>query len=168
MTPKAARPAPQAPGPIELVARGEEETRRIAALVGARSRGGDIVCLEGPLGSGKTTFAQGFARGAGFKGQVASPTFAIARRYKLRRATLHHLDLFRLETKDLPNVALEETFDDAKAICLVEWPEVARRIMPEDRLEVRLSHEAGARRLFFAASGPRSGRLLAALGDGPL
>ena len=146
-----------------IMSASEAETRRLAARLGKAARPGDVLALEGPLGSGKTTFTQGFARGAGFKGAVVSPSFGLARRYKTRALTLHHLDLYRLADRDLPNLGLEEYFGDPKAVCVVEWPEVAARELPADRLTIRFEHaEDGARRLTLSAAGPCSRRLLAA------
>lgn len=140
----------------------EAATRSLAAKLGTSAKAGDVVTLEGPLGSGKTTFTQGFARGAGFRGSVVSPSFGLARRYRIGNKLIHHLDLYRLSGKDLPNLALEEYFDDPDAICLVEWPEVAEAELPKDRLRIRFSHVDDAkRRLELFASGPRSKRLLA-------
>ncbi|MBI4422228.1 MAG: tRNA (adenosine(37)-N6)-threonylcarbamoyltransferase complex ATPase subunit type 1 TsaE [Elusimicrobia bacterium] len=148
----------------EIATASPEETRRLAARLGAAAQPGDVVSLRGPLGSGKTTFVQGFARGAGFKGPVVSPSFGLARRYRAGRRLLHHLDLYRLAGRDLPNLGLEEYFDDPAGICLVEWPEVAEAALPADRLEVRLEHLGEEeRRLRFEGRGPRAQRLLRAL-----
>lgn len=147
---------------MRVVSESEAATRSLAAKLGAAGKAGDVVTLEGALGTGKTTFSQGFARGAGFRGSVVSPSFGLARRYRIGNKVIHHLDLYRLSGADLPNLALEEYFDDPAAICLVEWPEVAAAELPKDRLRVKLSHAGeSTRRLELAASGPRSRRLLA-------
>ncbi len=140
-----------------------EQTRKVAARLGAAAEPGDLACLIGPLGSGKTTFTQGFARGAGFRGSVTSPSFGLARRYPAKKATIHHLDLYRLSGKDLPNLALEEYFDDPRGVCVVEWPQVAAGALPKDRLEIRFSHRPDGRALDFRAKGPRSRRWLGRL-----
>lgn len=147
-----------------IVLDSEKATRALGMRLGAAARPGDVVTLEGPLGTGKTTFAQGFAKGAGFRGPVTSPSFGLARRYRIGKKVIHHLDLYRATGKDLPNLALEEYFEDMAAICLVEWPEVAAVELPSDRLSVRLTHvDETRRRLEAVASGPRSRRLLRAL-----
>lgn len=147
-----------------LVSGSEKDTRAVGSKLGSAAKPGDVVTLEGELGTGKTTFVQGFARGAGFRGSVVSPSFGLARRYAAGARVLHHLDLYRLEPRDLPNLALEEYFRDPKAICLVEWPEVASAELPADRLRVRLAHVSPTeRRLDLSASGPRSRTLLKAL-----
>ncbi len=142
----------------------EKDTRAVAAKLGKRARGGDALALYGTLGAGKTTFAQGFVRGAGMKVGAVSPTFALAREYRFGRRKIHHLDLFRLAPADVPNIGLEDYFNDAHAVCLVEWPEAAASRLPPDRLEVSLSHlDPSGRSLNFRAMGPRARRLLAAL-----
>ena len=92
-----------------------------------------------------------------------SPSFGLARRYRFRGKTIHHLDLYRVGDRDLPNLGLEEYFDDPAAVCVVEWPEAAAAELPADRLRVRFAHASeSARRLRLSASGPRSRRLLGA------
>ncbi len=142
----------------------EAQTRKLGGALGAAAEPGDVLALLGPLGSGKTTFTQGFARGAGFKGSVVSPSFGLARRYKAGTRFIHHLDLYRLADRDIPNLGLAEYFDDPRGICVVEWPEVAGRELPADRLEIRFEHAGErTRRLRLKAAGPRSKRLLGAL-----
>lgn len=141
-----------------------EATRELGSRLGRAALPGDLLALEGALGSGKTTFVQGFARGAGFRGSVTSPSFGLARRYRAGRRTLHHLDLYRLAGRELANLGLEEYFGDPRAICLVEWPEAGDAELPKDRLRVSFEHVAETRRrLGFKAAGPRSRRLLLAL-----
>ena len=70
-----------------------EQTRALGVRLGRLLKGLDVVCLHGNLSSGKTTLTQGLARGAGFRGRVTSPTFGVARLYRGKRLTLHHLDL---------------------------------------------------------------------------
>lgn len=142
----------------------ERETRALGGALGAAAEPGDVLALLGPLGSGKTTFAQGFARGAGFLGPVVSPSFGLARRYKAGAKVVHHLDLYRLAGRDLANLGLEEYLDDPRGICLVEWPEVAASELPADRLEIRFEHAGERRRrMKFAARGPRARLLLSSL-----
>ena len=119
------------------------ETKALAVKFGRRAKPGDVFCLFGQLGSGKTTFVQGFARGAGFKGAVTSPSFGIAREYRMKKMTLYHLDLFRLGGKDIVTFGLEQYLDDPKGICLIEWPEPALWLLPVKRLELRFSHRRG-------------------------
>lgn len=145
------------------VTRSEEETRRLGARFGKRARPGDLVLLKGVLGSGKTTFVQGFARGAGYKGKTASPTFGLARLYRAGKVNLHHLDLYRVAARELGNLGLEDYLDDPQGICVIEWPEAAAQSLTPDRLEIAFAHRPDGRALTLKAMGPRSRRLLGAL-----
>lgn len=115
-----------------------------------------FVALRGELGAGKTTFAGGFAAGLGHKGVVASPTFAMVNEYRKLTPKVVHMDLYRAGPMDLPGLALDEYFSDAGAVCLVEWPENAGDLLPEDRLEVTLHHAKAGRTLAWHGTGPRS------------
>lgn len=149
---------------FKAATRSEEQTRRLAARLGREAKPGDVLCLFGPLGGGKTAFVKGFAEAAGCKGSVISPTFAVAREYAARGLRLHHLDLFRLAPADLANLGLEEYFEDPKGVCLIEWPEIARGWLPKDRVEIAFVHrKGGGRGLRFKSLGRRSGELVSLL-----
>lgn len=121
----------------------EEDTLALGRRLARRLKPGTVVCLYGELGAGKTTLVRGILRGLGFKGPVSSPTFALINEYRGLKPRVYHLDLYRVDAGDLENLALEEYFNDPKAACLVEWPDVARGLLPRDRIEVRLSHGPG-------------------------
>lgn len=144
------------------------ETRSLAAAVASLAEPGDVVLLEGDLGAGKTTFAQGFAQALGVAGPVTSPTFILIRTYPAR-IPLAHADLYRLD--DLAEVAdlgLRELLDDG-AVALIEWGDVAASLFAPDYLEVRmdLRELEEERRFDVTPSGSswqlRSGRLQEAL-----
>lgn len=139
------------------------DTEAVGARLGRLLAPGDLVLLEGELGAGKTTFARGLARGAGFKGRVSSPTFALAHVYRGRRLTVHHLDMYRLADGDPGEVGLEELLRDPRGVVVVEWPGAAAAGWPKDRLEVELAHARSGRRLSFKARGPRARALLGRL-----
>lgn len=139
------------------------DTEALGARLGRLLAPGDLVLLEGELGAGKTTFARGVARGAGFRGRVASPTFALAHVYRGRRLTVHHLDLYRLAAGEETEVGLEDLLRDPRAAVVVEWPVAGGAQWPKDRLEVRLAHAKPGRRVSVRARGPRSRALLGKL-----
>lgn len=100
------------------------ETRSIAHALGALARRGDVVVLAGSLGAGKTTFAQGFARGVGVAGPVTSPTFTLVRQYPASLGQLVHADVYRLEhLAEVADLGLSQLADDG--VVLVEWGDVA-------------------------------------------
>ena len=139
----------------------EVETQTLARSLAKRLRGGEVLCLMGPLGSGKTCFVQGLAAGLGFKGRVTSPTYTLARKYKGWRLNLHHLDLFRLTPQDLPGIGFEDFLNDPAAACAIEWAEIAGEALPADRLEVRITTVSEQKRRFVVeATGSWSRRIL--------
>ncbi len=118
--------------------------RQLAIDVGKKKRGdgAKIVCLYGELGSGKTTFAQGFAKGLGITKRILSPTFIIVRRYELpkTKSFFYHLDLYRLQTvEEFEELGLWEIFDDPNAFVFIEWAEKLGEMLPEHRIDFQFS-----------------------------
>ena len=99
-----------------------------------------ILCLYGDLGSGKTTFTQGFAKGLGYIGRLPSPTFIIVRRYGLpmNDFLFYHVDLYRLRSSDeIVGVGLKEIFADTQSFTVVEWADRLGKLVPPHRIDVR-------------------------------
>ncbi len=121
-------------------------THAIAATLSGLARVGDLIVLAGEMGAGKTAFAQGFGRALGITEAITSPTFTLVHSYPCPdgRTTLHHADLYRLEsTGDVEDLALNE-LAEFDGIVLVEWGDVAANGLG-DHLEVRLSASDRAR-----------------------
>ena len=115
-----------------------EETAEIAYKFGQNAKQGDIFCISGTLGAGKTVFAQGFARGLGYTGRVTSPTFTIMNEYDNARLPIYHFDLYRLEHEcELESIGYEEYFF-SDGVCLVEWPERAEGVFPKSACIVKI------------------------------
>jgi tRNA threonylcarbamoyladenosine biosynthesis protein TsaE len=145
---------------VTITTRAPEQTQALGRRLGRALKGLDVVCLFGNLGSGKTTLTKGIAAGAGFKGRVMSPTFGLMRLYRGKRLLLNHLDLYRVAAGETGDIGIEDFLHDPKAACVIEWPEAGEAFYPKDRLEVRLAHVEGGRRLSFRARGKRSRELL--------
>ncbi len=145
----------------------EKETLALAARL-ARHAAPGVIALSGPLGGGKTTFVRGFLRGLGYKGVVPSPTFALVNVYRRVKPRVYHLDLYRIEhARELGGVGLEDYLDDERAVSFIEWPDVAKSLLPSDRLEISFAHARdGGRRLTFRARGKGFRKVLAALSKG--
>ena len=112
--------------------RSSQETFELGRRMGEVARPGEVYALSGNLGSGKTVFAQGFARGLGIEEAVTSPTFTLLRLYKGGRLPLCHMDAYRLEQEDeLLAVGGHEYFG-GPGVCLVEWPEQVEGLLPPD------------------------------------
>lgn len=113
-----------------------EETWALAKQVAAELKPGDVVCLEGDLGAGKTTFTQGLAAALGVPGRVNSPTFCIVQEH----GKLVHMDLYRLKGEDdVLSTGWEDYLADG-AILVVEWPERAGSLIPENALHIVFRH----------------------------
>ncbi|HEY6963445.1 MAG TPA: tRNA (adenosine(37)-N6)-threonylcarbamoyltransferase complex ATPase subunit type 1 TsaE [Gaiellaceae bacterium] len=123
---------------MEAVTASPEETEALAATLARTLAPGDIVYLEGELGSGKTTFVRGAARALGVAQPVSSPTFTIGHRYEAP-VPVAHLDLYRIAGLDPEEWGdLEPYFDGT--VAFVEWPEHGREWLPRPRAVVTLGH----------------------------
>lgn len=119
-------------------------TRAIAAALAELARPGDVIVLAGEMGAGKTAFAQGFGRALGVTDAITSPTFTLVHSYPIPggKHTLHHADLYRLDsTGDVADLALHELAEFG-GIVLVEWGDVVSAAFG-DHLEVRLERDDG-------------------------
>lgn len=104
-----------------------------------------IFCLYGELGSGKTTFVQGFAKGLGLPARLLSPTFIIVRRYSIPRSIqmLYHIDLYRIKKMaELANLGLSEILTDPTNLVIIEWADRLGSMLPKKRIDIRFSEIA--------------------------
>ena len=134
------------------VALTEEELRAWGERLGRAAVAPLFIAISGDLGAGKTTLAQAICRGAGVAGVVTSPTFALVQRYEGTRAPVYHLDLYRLESpREIENLGWDDVMRD-EALVLVEWPERANGLIPDDALHIELEHHPtdATRRLLLA------------------
>lgn len=149
---------------IEFVSRSPDQTQRLGARLGALLQGGDVICLEGSLGSGKTCLTQGIGRGWGVSQTLVSPTFVLIREYARpdESVRLYHTDLYRISgAEEAQSLGMDELLGDARAICVIEWAERARPLVPTEHLWIRLDFVDQTRRaLCFAAQGERHTALL--------
>ena len=108
-----------------------EDTFRIARELGKQAEAGDVFCLNGDLGVGKTLFSQGFAQGLGIQESVNSPTFTIVQVYDEGRLPLYHFDVYRIEdSEEMEEVGfMDMIYGDG--VCLIEWANLIADILPE-------------------------------------
>jgi tRNA threonylcarbamoyladenosine biosynthesis protein TsaE len=147
---------------LEFISHSPEQTRRLGVRLGELLKPGDVVCLAGDLGSGKTTLAQGIARGWGALDPVTSPTFVIVNEYRRADgAALYHVDAYRLSGSGEAEAAgLYELFDHQGPV-VIEWPERIESILPVERIWITMSWvEEFRRNLHMEAVGPRYESLL--------
>lgn len=125
---------------------GPEDAEALGAALAAALGPGDVVCLHGPLGAGKTTLARGAIRAwtGDAQAEAPSPTFTLVQAYDGPRGALWHMDLYRLKS---PEEALELGVEDAfaSALCLVEWADRLGPLTPHDRLDICLAEVGAAR-----------------------
>ena len=132
-----------------------EETWALARRFAAELKPGDVVCLEGDLGAGKTTFTQALASAMGVPGRVTSPTFCLVQEHRGAGAFLVHMDLYRLRGEaDVAAIGWEDYLADG-AVLVVEWPERAGSLIPLDALHISFMHLDGEEhRLVSVGSAP--------------
>lgn len=134
--------------------RSVEETQALAQHLGERCQGGEVIALSGDLGTGKTSFVQGLARGLGVGRRVNSPTFTIVKEYQGRQLPLYHMDVYRLED-ELEELGLEE-YMGGSGVTVIEWPERIAAQLPEEHLHIRLEKLGEDRRqIIFTPRGKR-------------
>ena len=128
---------------IRAATKSVDDTRALAAEIAALAAPGDLLVLAGDLGTGKTAFVQGFARGLGIDEPVTSPAFILVRTYE-GRLPMNHLDVYRLDQmQELVDLGIAELLDDG-GVTLVEWGDAVTPALPSDFLEVRLENGAAA------------------------
>lgn len=115
-----------------------KETFQIAEKLAQAAKPGDVYCLSGDLGVGKTVFTKGFAAGLGITEPVSSPTFTIVQIYEEGRLPFYHFDVYRVETiEEMEEIGYEDCFY-GQGVCFVEWAELIKEILPENRVEIRI------------------------------
>jgi len=116
-----------------------EETLRLGHILAALLKAGDVVCLSGDLGAGKTLLTKGIAAGLGAAEDVTSPTFTILQVYEAKMP-IYHFDLYRLEHADeLMDIGFDE-FVFGSGIAIIEWADKFSRYMPEQYLRIEITH----------------------------
>ena len=120
-----------------------EETFAFGKWLGERAKPGEIFCLDGELGTGKTVLTQGFAAGLGITEPVNSPTFTIVQVYEEGRLPLYHFDVYRIgDPSEMDEIGYEDCFF-GEGVCLVEWASLIEELIPEEALWIRLEKEFG-------------------------
>ena len=128
-----------------------EETYELGKKMGEEAVPGQVLCLNGDLGVGKTVFTQGFAAGLGIEGPVNSPTFTIVQQYGEGRLPLYHFDVYRIgDISEMDEIGYEDCFF-GDGVCLIEWSGLIEEILPEHvtkvAIEKNLEHGFDYRRI---------------------
>lgn len=117
------------------------QTQKLAVNLAKTLIVGDILCLYGNLGSGKTTFVQALAKSLGINKRIISPTFIMIRQYKINRYNFYHIDLYRTKTKeDLLSLGMDEILKDKNNIIAIEWAENLLDLLPQKRIDLKFEY----------------------------
>lgn len=118
-----------------------QETFELGKRLGAEAKPGQVYCLDGDLGVGKTVFTQGFARGLGITGPVNSPTFTIVQQYEEGRLPLYHFDVYRIgDISEMDEIGYEDCFYGS-GVSLIEWSELIEELLPERAVHVTIEKD---------------------------
>ena len=113
-----------------------EETYRLGEELGSKARPGEVYCLNGDLGVGKTVFTQGFAAGLGIAEPVNSPTFTILQEYDDGNMPFYHFDVYRIgDVSEMDEIGYEDCFY-GEGVCLIEWANLIEEILPGERTQI--------------------------------
>ena len=118
-----------------------EETYKIGEQMGREAKAGDVLCLVGDLGVGKTVFTQGFAAGLGITEPVSSPTFTIVQVYEEGRMPFYHFDVYRIgDIEEMDEIGYEDYFY-GNGLCMIEWANLIEEILPEKRHDISIEKD---------------------------
>ena len=121
-----------------IESRSAEETFAFGKRLGEAALPGQVICLNGDLGVGKTVFTQGFAAGLGIIEPVNSPTFTILQEYLEGRLPFYHFDVYRIaDIEEMEEIGYEDCFY-GNGVCLIEWAELIQELIPKEAVQVRI------------------------------
>lgn len=147
---------------FKFITKSYKETRKLGEKLAEEIKKGTVVALYGDLGSGKTTFVQGFAKGLKIKKRLISPTFIILRTYKIRLKTknlklktsvqevknFYHVDLYRIQNgEDIREIGLDEIIENGNDIVAIEWAEKLGDFLPKKRIDIHFKSQDHTREI---------------------
>ncbi|MEK7213247.1 MAG: tRNA (adenosine(37)-N6)-threonylcarbamoyltransferase complex ATPase subunit type 1 TsaE [Patescibacteria group bacterium] len=138
---------------MKLLSATEKQTQKIGQKLALGLKDGDILCLYGELGAGKTTMVKGLAKGLGIKKEINSPTFALMNIYKtktrLKTVSLVHIDTYRLKNdQELIDIGAEDYLGAPDTICVVEWPEKIKNLLKNKKtVKIVMEYEGKKKRI---------------------
>ncbi len=147
---------------LDIISHSAEQTARLGARLGQLLQPGDVICLSGDMGAGKTVFATGIGRGWGARHALTSPTFTLVHEHRRTDGQrLYHLDCYRLQSgDDVDSIGFDDILD-SNGVMLIEWAERIMDALPKDRLWLELRViEATRRNLLLEGTGTRYEQLV--------
>lgn len=146
------------PDELDIISHSADQTRRMGARLGKLLRPGDVICLSGDMGAGKTVFVAGVGQGWGAIHTVTSPTYNLVHEHRRKedRIRLYHLDCYRLERpSDADSIGLDDILE-GDGIAIFEWPERIEKLLPSKRLWINFRVlDENRRNLIFQGNSPR-------------
>ncbi len=119
------------------------ETLELGRKMGEQAVPGKIYTLTGDLGTGKTVFTQGFAKGLGILEPVSSPTFTILQEYESGRLPFYHFDVYRIsDVEEMEEIGYEDYFY-GEGVCLIEWADLVEELLPRERCRIVIEKDLG-------------------------
>ena len=119
----------------------EQETFQIGVSLGEQVKSGDVLCLSGDLGVGKTVFTKGFAKGLGIQTPINSPTFTIVQEYEEGRLPFYHFDVYRIEDpEEMEEIGYEDYFY-GNGVCVIEWATLIEELLPQTYTNVTITKD---------------------------
>lgn len=123
---------------FEHISHSEKDTMNFAKSFASKMKSGDIIVLNGDLGSGKTKFTEGFLEFFGLENEISSPTFTIVNEYNAKDINIFHFDVYRLSSSDeFYAIGGEDYF--SSGICIIEWGNIIKDALPKDYIEISFS-----------------------------
>lgn len=135
----------------EYITKSSLQTKKLAMELAGSFKGGEIICLSGDLGAGKTTFTQGLLKGLKIKGPYTSPTFAIMKHYQIttndlprkkssvvsrKLSAIYHIDAYRINSKDLLDLGFKDFAGKPDTVTIIEWPEKVKKLIPTEAVRI--------------------------------
>ncbi|WP_408955566.1 tRNA (adenosine(37)-N6)-threonylcarbamoyltransferase complex ATPase subunit type 1 TsaE [Natroniella sp. ANB-PHB2] len=132
---------------LKMETNNPEETFNLGKEIGKRLTHGGIVCLQGDLGAGKTVLAKGICRGLGVEEEITSPTYKVVNEYR-GKLKVYHMDLYRIKNEEeLYDVGFEDYLYSGEGVTIIEWPDKAGVLMPDNYLDINLRGEGNWREI---------------------
>jgi len=139
---------------MEYISECLDDTRRLAAKLACRVSSGAVIALNGNLGTGKTTFTQGFAKSIGITESVVSPTFKLVSEYQGSKSWLYHIDAYRMKGyQDFLNIGGEKYLIPISGITIIEWANIIKTLIPDNAIHIsfdRIKNNPNARQIIIA------------------
>ncbi|MCK8816136.1 tRNA (adenosine(37)-N6)-threonylcarbamoyltransferase complex ATPase subunit type 1 TsaE [Natroniella sulfidigena] len=132
---------------IKFETNSPEETFQLGKKIGRNLTHGGIVCLQGDLGAGKTVLAKGICRGLGVEEEITSPTYTVVNEYR-GELKVYHMDLYRIRSEEeLYDIGFEDYLYSGEGVTIIEWPDKAGTLMPDNYLDINLRGEGNWREI---------------------